>query len=116
MNAGFSDKFYYKIGEVAKMVGVRTSVLRFWESEFDFLKPEKSNTGQRLYTIQEVKLLQEVKRLLYTEKFTLEGVRKRISRHGKMRDEEISHQASDPGYIGLLKEIKAQLLALRCRL
>lgn len=116
MNAGFSDKLYYKIGEVAKLVGVKSSVLRFWESEFEFLKPEKSSTGQRLYTIKEVTLLQEVKRLLYTEKFTIEGVRKRINRHGKIRDEEVSHQASDADYFGLLKDIKEELLALRCRL
>ncbi len=116
MSEGFSDKLYYKIGEVAQLVGVKASVLRFWESEFEFLRPEKSSTGQRLYTKKEVTLLQEVKRLLYTEKFTIEGVRKRINRHGKIRGDEVSHQDSESRYYGLLKDIKAELLALRCQL
>jgi DNA-binding transcriptional MerR regulator len=116
MNAGFSDKLYYKIGEVAKVVGVKSSVLRFWESEFEFLKPEKSSTGQRLYTAREVTLLQEVKRLLYTEKFTIEGVRKRINRYGKLLEKQVSRKTSDFDCFALLKEIKAELLALRCRL
>lgn len=116
MNAGFSDKLYYKIGEVSRLLNVNASVLRFWESEFEFLRPEKSGSGQRLYTAREVTLLQEVKRLLYTEKFTIEGVRKRINSRGTIRGETVSHQASDTGYYGLLKDIKRELLALRCRL
>lgn len=116
MNVGFRDKLYYKIGEVAKLLGVKSSVLRFWESEFEFLRPEKSSTGQRLYTVKEVTLLKEVKRLLYTEKFTIEGVKKRINRHGKIRGEKVSDQASDSVCYGLLKDIKQELLALRCRL
>jgi len=111
MDSGFPDRLYYKIGEVAHIIGVRTSVLRFWESEFSFLKPEKSSRGQRLYTKKEVEVIQEVKRLLYTEKYTLEGVKKRFARRGKRQDEE---GVQDRG--ALLKEIKTDLLALRCHL
>jgi DNA-binding transcriptional MerR regulator len=116
MTVDVPDKLYFKIGEVAQLVGVRTSVLRFWETEFVFLKPEKSSTGQRLYNQKEVALIQEVKRLLYTEKFTLEGVKKRISPRGKLLADEHPHHASDPEPAALLKEIKSELLALRCQL
>lgn len=116
MTVDVPDKLYYKIGEVAQLVGVRTSVLRFWETEFVFLRPEKSSTGQRLYTKKEVDLLQEVKRLLYTEKFTIEGVKKRISPRGKLLADEIPHQVPNGEPAALLKEIKTELLALRCQL
>jgi DNA-binding transcriptional MerR regulator len=115
MNSAIPDKLFYKIGEVAQLVGVRTSVLRFWEAEFDFLKPQKSTTGQRLYTIKEVGLIQEVKRLLYDEKFTLEGVKKRITR-GKLPVERKGQPVGDADHRSLLNEIKAELLALRCQL
>lgn len=115
MSNTFPDKMYYKIGEVAQIADVRTSVLRFWETEFEFLKPEKSATGQRLYLKKEVELILEVKRLLYTEKFTLEGVRKRISPRGKIvvQDETVPTKLD---HVGLLKEIKGELQALRCLL
>ena len=70
-----NEKVYYKIGEVAEVAGVRTSVLRFWESEFSFLNPVKSSSGQRLYSKEEVDLVLQVKQLLYEEKFTIEGVK-----------------------------------------
>lgn len=82
------EKLYYKIGEVAEVAGVRTSVLRFWESEFSFLKPTKSSSGQRLYSKNEVELVLQVKHLLYGEKFTIEGVKKRISSKGKLVNPE----------------------------
>jgi DNA-binding transcriptional MerR regulator len=116
MTVDLPDKLYCKIGEVAQLVGVRTSVLRFWETEFVFLKPEKSSTGQRLYTKKEVALIQEVKRLLYTEKYTLEGVKKLISPRGKLLADENPLQPSDEEPATLLKEIKTELLALRCQL
>ena len=115
MNVAIPDKMYYKIGEVAQLVGVKTSVLRFWEAEFNFLKPEKSSTGQRLYTKKEVSLIQEVRRLLYDEKFTLEGVKKRILR-GKLPIEERGQPVSDLAHHDLLNEIKSELLALRCQM
>ncbi|RII31713.1 MAG: MerR family transcriptional regulator [Geobacter sp.] len=116
MSNAFPDKMYYKIGEVAQIAGVRTSVLRFWETEFDFLKPDKSSTGQRLYLKKEVELILEVKRLLYTEKFTIEGVRKRITPHGKILVDNSARISPEFDHLGLLKEIKVELQALRCLL
>ena len=84
MPSSSTDKIFYKIGEVAEAAGVKTSVLRFWESEFSFLKPVKSSTGQRLYTKNEFDLVMQVRQLLYNEKYTIEGVKKRFNSRGKM--------------------------------
>lgn len=108
------DKLFYKIGEVAEVLQVRTSVLRFWESEFSFLKPEKSTTGQRLYSKNEVELILQVKRLLYDEKFTIEGVRKRISPKGKLvNPEDLLPQSGANELLELLKEVRLELKELR---
>lgn len=117
MGTTLPDKLYYKIGEVARMAGVKTSVLRFWETEFVFLQPEKSTTGQRLYTRHEVELVLQVRRLLYDEKFTIEGVKKRISPKGKLLStEDLLPDDETKDYKGLLKEIRTDLQALRSHL
>ncbi len=74
----FPDKLFYKIGEVSKIVGVEPYVLRYWETEFPFLKPRKNRSGQRVYIKKDVELLIAIKRLLYQERYTIEGVRKRL--------------------------------------
>jgi DNA-binding transcriptional MerR regulator len=70
------NKLYFRIGEVAKLAGIKPYVLRFWESEFAGLGPKKSGTGQRLYRRKDVELVLEIKRLLYEKRFTIEGARK----------------------------------------
>src|SRR6201996_2991689 len=70
------DKLYFRIGEVAKLAGIKPYVLRFWESEFSSLGPKKSGTGHRLYRRKDVELVLEIKRLLYEKRFTIEGARK----------------------------------------
>ena len=74
----FPDKLFYKIGEVSRIVGVEPYVLRYWETEFPFLKPRKNKSGQRVYIKKDVELLLMIKRLLYQERYTIEGVRKRL--------------------------------------
>lgn len=69
------DKLYFRIGEVAKLCGVETYVLRFWETEFPQLRPNKSGTGQRLYRKKEVELALRVRRLLHDEGYTIAGAR-----------------------------------------
>src|ERR1700675_2746034 len=72
------DKLYFKIGEVSRILGVEPYVLRFWETEFELLKPSKAPSRHRLYKKRDVELLLEIKRLLYVEGFTIEGARKRL--------------------------------------
>ena len=70
------DKLYFRIGEVARLAGIKPYVLRFWETEFPALDPKKSGTGHRLYRRKEVQLVLEIKRLLYEKRYTIEGARK----------------------------------------
>jgi DNA-binding transcriptional MerR regulator len=70
------NKLYFRIGDVARLTGVKPYVLRFWETEFPGLGPKKSGTGQRLYRRKDVELVLEIKRLLYEKRFTIEGARK----------------------------------------
>lgn len=72
------DKLYFRIGEVAALVGVEPYTLRFWETEFSGLSPKKSGTGHRLYRRKDVELLLRIKHLLYEKKFTIEGARQHL--------------------------------------
>ena len=69
------DRLYFKIGDVAELCGVETYVLRFWESQFPQLKPNKSGTGQRLYRRRDVEMALEIKKLVHAEGYTLSGAR-----------------------------------------
>jgi DNA-binding transcriptional MerR regulator len=71
-------KLYYKIREVAEIIGVEAHVLRFWETEFPSLAPPKSSTGHRTYRPRDIELLLRIKKLLYEEGFTIAGARKRL--------------------------------------
>lgn len=77
------DKLYFRIGEVAKLAGVKQYVLRFWETEFPGLGPKKSGTGHRLYRRKDVELVLEIKRLLYEKRFTIEGARQWLDERPK---------------------------------
>jgi DNA-binding transcriptional MerR regulator len=72
------EKKYYSIGEVSDMVGLKEHVLRFWEKEFDFLQPIKNNAGHRKYTVNDVTLIEKIKRLVYEEKYTISGAKKKL--------------------------------------
>jgi DNA-binding transcriptional MerR regulator len=69
------DKLYFRIGDVAKLCGIEAYVLRFWETEFPQLKPNKSGTGQRLYRRRDVELALRIKQLLYADGYTIAGAR-----------------------------------------
>ncbi|GBD98238.1 HTH-type transcriptional repressor YcgE [bacterium BMS3Abin07] len=73
-----TEKLFYKIGEVSRITGVEAYVLRYWETEFPFLKPRKSSSGQRVYVKKDIELIDQIKNLLYNERYTIEGVRKRL--------------------------------------
>ena len=72
------DRLYFKIGDVARLLKVEPYVLRFWESQFPQLKPNKSGTGQRLYRKRDVEIAVEIKRLVYGEGYTLSGARQAL--------------------------------------
>ena len=69
------DKLYFRIGEVAHIAGIPTSVLRFWENEFPAIRPQRTGTQRRLYRKSDVELILTIKHLLYEKKFTIQGAR-----------------------------------------
>jgi len=78
-----ATKLYHSIGEVAKMFDVSTSLIRFWEKEFDILKPRKNKKGDRLFTQADIENLHIIYHLLKERGFTLEGARKKLKENKK---------------------------------
>jgi len=76
------DKLFFRIGEAAEIVGVEPHVLRYWETEFRAIRPEKSRRGQRVYSRRDVDLLLKVKDLLYGHKYTIAGAKKKLRADG----------------------------------
>ena len=72
------DKLFFKIGEASEITGLESYVLRYWETEFSFLKPRKSRSGQRIYTTEDINKILTIKRMLYDEKYTINGVRQKL--------------------------------------
>jgi len=103
------DKLYFKIGEVSALLDVQPYVLRYWETEFDVLKPNKAPSRHRLYRREDVELLLDIKRLLYVEGYTIEGARKRLSQRDAADD------ATEPTGVQreILLKIKNDLISLR---
>jgi DNA-binding transcriptional MerR regulator len=77
------NKLYFRIGDVARLAGIKPHVLRYWETEFAVIAPKKSGTGHRLYRRKDVELILEIRHLLYEKRYTIEGARKAIAQRGK---------------------------------
>jgi DNA-binding transcriptional MerR regulator len=107
------EKIYFKIGEVSEIVGVEPYVLRYWETEFDVLKPSKAPSKHRLYKKRDVELLLDIKRLLYTEGFTIEGARKKLKESKKEEKDQLKLPLTDQKYKNALVKIKKELESLR---
>lgn len=118
----FPDRLFYKIGEVSKILEIESYVLRYWESEFTFLRPKRSQSGQRIYTKQDIELLLTIKKLLYDEKYTIDGVRRKLQRsnipldkpldsnHAFSKGTSETDQTLEPKVQELLAHIKNRLL------
>lgn len=91
MTVAIPEKQYFKIGEVSEILNVEPYVLRYWESEFKILKPTRTRARQRLYHKKDLELLLEIKHLLYDEKFTIAGAKKRLQ---EMRRQEAAEKKS----------------------
>ena len=81
------DKLYYSIGEVAKAFNVNASLIRFWESEFDILKPKKNKKGNRLFTPEDIKSLKIIYHLVKERGYTLEGAKIALEEKSSIKDE-----------------------------
>ena len=116
-----NEKYYYKIGEAAKKIGVEPYVIRYWETEFSFLRPYKSKSRHRLYSKSDIEKLLLVKDYLYDKKFTIEGAKKAI--RSKSSEENFSNlynpgatdklNGSESGGSSLLKGVKDELKSIK---
>ena len=116
-----NEKYYYKIGEAAKKIGVEPYVIRYWETEFSFLRPYKSKSSHRLYSKSDIEKLLLVKDYLYDKKFTIEGAKKAI--RSKSSGENIGNldnlgrmdnsNVSESGASSLLKGVKDELESIK---
>jgi len=113
MASRLPEKIYFKIGEVSEIVGVEPYVLRYWETEFDLLKPSKAPSKHRLYKKRDVELLLEIKRLLYTEGFTIEGARKKLKEAKKEEKNQLKLPLTEQKYKSALVKLKKELETLR---
>ena len=102
------DKLFFKIGEVAEIVGVKPHALRYWETEFNALRPKKTRGAHRQYSRKDVELAMLIRQLLHDEGYTIPGARKRIRDLGR-------HQRSSPPEPRAAREValRAELLGLR---
>src|SRR5215203_2513765 len=73
------EKLFFKIGEVCELAGVQAHVLRYWESEFPMLAPQKNRAGQRVYRKRDVEMALRIKELLYEDQYTIAGAKKRLT-------------------------------------
>lgn len=106
------EKLYFKIGEASRIVGVKPYVLRYWESEFDMLKPTKAPSRHRLYRRRDVELLLEIKRLLYADGHTIEGARKKLKENKKEEKQQLKLALPESKYKAALARIRKDLQSL----
>jgi len=139
--SGLKDgKLYYRIGEVSQITGVKPYVLRYWESEFRLMAPQKSRSKQRLYRRKDIEMILLIRKLLYEERYTIAGARQRLRELGAAKTSAVakakqreSTPASPVGgaaegvevangaafaadYRRQLREIKNELVAIRASL
>ena len=107
--AEIPEKLYFKIGEVSKLTGVEAYILRFWEREFPMLKPSKTKSNQRIYKREDIELILEIKRLLYEEKFTIEGARRYLAERGKEKPQQLSLNLQEKDLRDALNTVKGEL-------
>jgi DNA-binding transcriptional MerR regulator len=112
------DKRYYRIGEVSELTGIKPYVLRYWESEFRWMSPAKSRSKQRLYRARDIEIIELIKRLLYAERFTIEGAKKKLRELGveKALDTPQLDLALDGDPRSRLRRIREALLEIRASL
>ena len=122
------DKLYYKVGEVCKIAGIQSYVLKYWETEFPQLTSDKQEGGQKVYARAELDTVLRIKKLLYEDGFTISGAKKQLEKEGLAGGEEPAPVAGPPDealekapevevkHTAALQEVLSELKALRDRL
>jgi DNA-binding transcriptional MerR regulator len=109
MNKPIPEKLYFRIGEVSKICGIKPYILRYWESQFPEINPSKTRSRHRLYRRKDVELILEIKKLLYEEKYTITGAKKRLK--GPANNDQVTAKPSvkEDKYSQVLLMIKKNL-------
>jgi len=110
------DKRYYRIGEVSRITGVKAYVLRYWESEFRWMTPQKSRSKQRLYRRRDIDMILLIKKLLYEQRFTIAGARKKLRDVGASRALESGSLVVETDHRARYRKIREELVAIRAQL
>ena len=105
-------KLYYSIAEVSQITQLKPYVLRYWETEFSDLSPAKNRAGNRIYRKNDIKLIFLIKRLLYQEKYTIEGAKQRLRRFKKSKELQLKLSLEDLRRDDLLYELKKELVEI----
>jgi DNA-binding transcriptional MerR regulator len=101
---------FFSIGDVCDLTDLKPHVLRYWESQFRFLNPAKNRSGNRVYQRREVELIMLVKHLLYNEKYTIEGARRRIEQY--RRTGSLKAEARTALETETIRELRSQLSSI----
>lgn len=111
------EKMAFKIGEVAELLGLKTHVLRYWETEFNALKPKKSRHNQRMYSRQEIEILLVIRKFLYVDKFSISGARKALRQWKKDRRNKTEDKVkSFEQILEQIKGLKTEIVQLKSHL
>ncbi len=108
-------KLYYSITEVAEMTGLKPHILRYWETEFPFLRPKRNRAGNRAYRKRDIEMVFLIKKLLYEEGYTIEGAKQKIrqmKKQGTLKS-GISDEKAQVDYRALLMDILKELKEIR---
>jgi DNA-binding transcriptional MerR regulator len=107
------EKLYYKIGEVSEITGIEPYVLRYWESEFRIVSPSRTHSKQRLYRKKDLELILEIKKLLYEEKFTIAGAKKKLQKTKGLKTQQMKLELPEKKFREALIRVKKELEDLR---
>jgi len=106
-------KLYYSITEVAEMTGLKPHILRYWETEFPFLKPKRNRAGNRAYRKRDIEMVLLIKKLLYEEGYTIEGAKQKIRQMRRQKKSAGGKEELGPQCRQFLREILAELEKVR---
>jgi DNA-binding transcriptional MerR regulator len=110
------DKRYYRIGEVSRITGIKPYVLRYWESEFRWMAPQKSKSKQRLYRKRDIDMILLIKKLLYEQRFTIAGARKKLRNMGVGRALEEGTLSVETDHRARFQKLRKELAEIRALL
>ena len=111
-----NEKRYYRIGEVSKLTGVKPYVLRYWESEFRWMSPQKSRSKQRLYRKRDIDMILLIKKLLYGQRYTIAGARKKLRDMGVGQALETGDLTFETDHRARYRKIREELANIRAML